>query len=134
MYIISPRLARKNICGMKVAVSMWRCHKIKLFDWLAEILANQRALVCDVRTAAVIPHSLKNRIKTTYFLTSGIPQGKLIKRQQLPKDDLGNTWHWKDLNLAINVTLYGKVIRICNCDEWTKVCGSLNYLNNTCLP
>ncbi|CAB3978488.1 EF-hand domain-containing 1-like [Paramuricea clavata] len=51
---------------------------------------------------------------------SGIPQGKLIKRQQLPKDDLGNTWHWKDLNLAINVTLYGKVIRICNCDEWTK--------------
>ena len=51
---------------------------------------------------------------------SGIPQGKLIKRQQLPKDDLGNTWHWKDLNLAINVTFYGKVIRICNCDEWTK--------------
>jgi hypothetical protein len=26
---------------------------------------------------------------------SGMPQGKLIKRQRLPKDELGNTWHWK---------------------------------------
>ncbi|XP_046865042.1 EF-hand domain-containing protein 1-like [Xenia sp. Carnegie-2017] len=51
---------------------------------------------------------------------SGIPQGKLIKRQRLPKDDLGNCWNWKDFNLGINLTFYGKVIRICNCDEFTK--------------
>ena len=63
-----------------------------------------------------------------YFLASGIPQGKLIKRQQLPKDDLGNCWHWKDLNLAINVTFYGKSIRICSCDEWTKVWSSLEAM------
>ena len=65
--------------------------------------------------------ALRKIVNSCIFLHSGIPQGKLIKRQQLPKDDLGNTWHWKDLNLAINVTFYGKVIRICNCDEWTKV-------------
>ena len=52
---------------------------------------------------------------------SGIPQGKLIKRQRLPKNDLGEYWHWKDLNLGINVTFYGKVFHLYNCDAWTKV-------------
>lgn len=52
---------------------------------------------------------------------SGIPQGKLIKRQRLPKNDLGEYWHWKDLNLGINVTFYGKVFHLHDCDAWTKV-------------
>ncbi len=52
---------------------------------------------------------------------SGIPQGKLIKRQRLPKNDLGDCWHWKDLNLDMDVTLYGKVFHIYNCDQWTAV-------------
>lgn len=50
---------------------------------------------------------------------SGMPQGKLIKRQRLPKNDQGDHWHWKDLNLDINVTFYGKIFHITNCDEWT---------------
>merc|ERR1711892_812906 len=29
---------------------------------------------------------------------SGTPQGKLLQRQRLPKDDLGNSYHWTDLN------------------------------------
>ena len=52
---------------------------------------------------------------------SGMPQGKLIKRQRLPKDDEGNHWHWKDINLGINVVFYGKVFQVVNCDQWTKV-------------
>ena len=52
---------------------------------------------------------------------SGIPQGKLIKRQRLPKNDLGDFWHWKDLNVGIDVTFYGKVFHIYNCDKWTDV-------------
>jgi len=56
-----------------------------------------------------------------YFPSSGIPQGKLIKRQRLPKNDLGEYWHWKDLNLGINVTFYGKVFHLYDCDAWTKV-------------
>lgn len=55
------------------------------------------------------------------ILNSGIPQGKLIKRQRLPKNDLGDCWHWKDLNLGIDVTFYGKVFHIYNCDQWTAV-------------
>ena len=38
---------------------------------------------------------------------SGIPQGKLIKRQRLPKHEMGQLWHWKDLNIGIDVDLYG---------------------------
>ncbi|KAI0215708.1 EF-hand domain-containing protein 1 [Lamellibrachia satsuma] len=56
---------------------------------------------------------------------SGIPQGKLIKRQRLPKNDVGDHWHWKDLNVGVNVTFYGKVFHIYNCDKWTS-----NYLTS----
>lgn len=51
---------------------------------------------------------------------SGMPQGKLIKRQRLPKDDFGNHWHWKDLNNGQSFTFYGKNFRITNCDLFTK--------------
>ncbi|XP_076457113.1 EF-hand domain-containing protein 1-like [Babylonia areolata] len=50
---------------------------------------------------------------------SGMPQGKLIKRQRLPKNDRGDNWHWKDINNGMNVTFYGKVFRITNCDKFT---------------
>ena len=63
---------------------------------------------------------------------SGIPQGKLIKRQRLPKNDLGDFWHWKDLNLGIDVTFYGKVFHIYNCDKWTTV--SIGSKNNNDSP
>ncbi|XP_052097106.1 EF-hand domain-containing protein 1-like [Mytilus californianus] len=51
---------------------------------------------------------------------SGMPQGKLIKRQRLPKNDQGDNWHWKDLNNGMNVTFYGKIFRIVNCDQFTQ--------------
>ena len=51
---------------------------------------------------------------------SGMPQGKLIKRQRLPKNDQGETWHWTDLNLAMNVVFYGRTFRLVNCDEFTR--------------
>lgn len=57
----------------------------------------------------------------TFIFVSGIPQGKLIKRQRLPKDDLGNEYNWKDFNLGEEVVFYGKTFKICDCNEWTKV-------------
>ncbi|KAL3892161.1 hypothetical protein ACJMK2_004395 [Sinanodonta woodiana] len=50
---------------------------------------------------------------------SGMPQGKLIKRQRLPKNDQGDHWHWKDINMGVNVTFYGKVFHIISCDKFT---------------
>ncbi|OWK13451.1 EFHC1, partial [Cervus elaphus hippelaphus] len=52
---------------------------------------------------------------------SGIPQGKLIKRQRLAKNDRGDHYHWKDLNRGINITIYGKTFRIVDCDKFTQV-------------
>ena len=48
--------------------------------------------------------------------------GKLIKRQRLPKNDVGDHYNWKDLNLGQNVTFYGKVFHLYDCDKWTRVC------------
>lgn len=52
---------------------------------------------------------------------SGMPQGTLIQRQRLPKNDLGDFWHWKDLNVRMNITIYGKVFRTYDCDKFTAV-------------
>ncbi len=52
---------------------------------------------------------------------SGIPQGKLIRRHKFPKNDQGQTFSWKDLNLKQNLSVYGHTFRICDCDEFTRV-------------
>ncbi|XP_039073402.1 EF-hand domain-containing protein 1 isoform X2 [Hyaena hyaena] len=52
---------------------------------------------------------------------SGIPQGKLIKRQRLAKNDQGDHYHWKDLNRGINITIYGKTFHLVDCDRFTQV-------------
>ena len=52
---------------------------------------------------------------------SGLPQGKLIKRQQLPRKDRSVPYHWKDLNLALDLEVYGVLYRITNCDSFTRV-------------
>ncbi|KAK3522782.1 hypothetical protein QTP86_034549, partial [Hemibagrus guttatus] len=52
---------------------------------------------------------------------SGIPQGKLLKRQRLPKNERGEHYHWKDLNLAVDLHVYGTVYRITHCDAFTQV-------------
>ncbi|XP_022281857.1 EF-hand domain-containing protein 1 isoform X2 [Canis lupus familiaris] len=51
----------------------------------------------------------------------GIPQGKLIKRQRLTKNDQGDHYHWKDLNRGINLTIYGRTFRVVDCDRFTQV-------------
>jgi len=51
---------------------------------------------------------------------SGIPQGKLIKRQRLPKNDQGEHWQWKDLNIGTNVVFYGKTFHTYDCNNYTK--------------
>uniref|UniRef100_UPI00398E8097 EF-hand domain-containing protein 1 n=1 Tax=Pristiophorus japonicus TaxID=55135 RepID=UPI00398E8097 len=50
---------------------------------------------------------------------SGLPQGKLINRQRLPKNDQGDCWHWKDLNVAMDLVAYGKRFRLTSCDQFT---------------
>ncbi|XP_078503713.1 EF-hand domain-containing protein 1 isoform X2 [Lissotriton helveticus] len=59
-------------------------------------------------------------IMEPHVINSGIPQGKFMKRQRQPKNDFGDHYHWKDLNIGINVTMYGKTFRVVNCDGFTQ--------------
>lgn len=52
---------------------------------------------------------------------SGIPQGKRIKRQRLPKAGGGIHFLWKDLNIAMDLEVYGVKYRIVQCDAFTQV-------------
>ncbi|CAF4069854.1 unnamed protein product, partial [Adineta steineri] len=51
---------------------------------------------------------------------SGIPQGKLIRRHRFPKNDQGETYNFRDINLGQNLAVYGKVFRVCDCDAFTR--------------
>ncbi|XP_070705893.1 EF-hand domain-containing protein 1 [Pempheris klunzingeri] len=51
---------------------------------------------------------------------SGIPQGKRIKRQRLPKNERGEHYQWKDLNLGMDLEVYGVKYHITHCDPFTK--------------
>ncbi|KAM7537138.1 hypothetical protein Aperf_G00000068386 [Anoplocephala perfoliata] len=53
-------------------------------------------------------------------LNSGLPQGYILKRQRVPKNDDLEFYTWKDLNIGMNITIYGRVYRIADCDEFTK--------------
>lgn len=48
-------------------------------------------------------------------------KGWVLKRQRVPKNDVGEHYVWKDLNIGINLTIYGRVYRVTNCDEFTRV-------------
>lgn len=52
---------------------------------------------------------------------SGIPQGKRIKRQRLPKNERGDHYQWKELNIGMDLEVYGVKYRITQCDEFTQV-------------
>ncbi|KAK5611875.1 hypothetical protein CRENBAI_007923 [Crenichthys baileyi] len=51
---------------------------------------------------------------------SGIPQGKRLKRQRFPNNERGEHYHWKDLNLGMDLEVYGVKYHITQCDPFTK--------------
>ncbi|KAM3966804.1 EF-hand domain-containing protein 1 [Aphomia sociella] len=51
---------------------------------------------------------------------SGLWQGRLVKRDKIPKNDLGDYWHWKDLDIGKDICIYGKVFHTVSCDLFTK--------------
>lgn len=61
-------------------------------------------------------HIIESRVEN-----SGIPQGIFLKRHLLPKPDAPtDAYTWRDLNLACDLNVYGRVFRIVDCDEFTK--------------
>ncbi|KAK0180348.1 hypothetical protein PV327_005999 [Microctonus hyperodae] len=50
---------------------------------------------------------------------AGLVQGKLVSRAKIPKNKNGKFYHWKDLNVGIDIVIYGVVYHTVNCDEFT---------------
>jgi len=51
---------------------------------------------------------------------SGMVHGTFLSRQQLPRADTGKPYHWTDLNVGVNITVYGKVLRLVKTNNATK--------------
>lgn len=52
---------------------------------------------------------------------SGVPQGIFLKRHKLPyPDDESKYYSWTDLNLSQNFSVYKRIFRIVDCDEFTR--------------
>lgn len=63
-------------------------------------------------------HIIEKRLEN-----SGIPQGIFLKRHKVPKPDITppQYYTWQDLNLRMNLELYGRVFRIVDCDQFTRM-------------
>ncbi|XP_061126002.1 EF-hand domain-containing protein 1 [Syngnathus typhle] len=59
-------------------------------------------------------------ISEPWVPNSGILQGERIKRHRLPKREPGKHYTWKDLNLGVDLEVYGVKYRISQCDPFTK--------------
>ncbi|CAK9816565.1 EF-hand domain-containing protein 1 [Anthophora plagiata] len=51
---------------------------------------------------------------------AGFQQGKLVRRSKIEKNVNGDTFHWKDFNVGIDVCIHGVVYHIIDCDLFTK--------------
>ncbi|XP_031731387.1 EF-hand domain-containing protein 1 [Anarrhichthys ocellatus] len=51
---------------------------------------------------------------------SGLSQGKRLKRQRLPKNERGEHYQWTDLNIGMDLEVYGVKYHITQCDTFTK--------------
>ncbi|XP_020570546.1 EF-hand domain-containing protein 1 isoform X4 [Oryzias latipes] len=51
---------------------------------------------------------------------SGFEHGKRLKRQKIPKNDHGEYYLWKDLNIGMDLKVYGFTYHITQCDDFTK--------------
>ncbi|XP_068629097.1 EF-hand domain-containing protein 1-like [Battus philenor] len=51
---------------------------------------------------------------------SGLWQGRMVKRDKILKNDMGEYWHWKDLDNGKDICIFGKVFHTVSCDLFTK--------------
>ena len=51
---------------------------------------------------------------------SGIPQGTLIRRHQIQKEE-GRNYSFNDFNVGSSVVLYCRTINLVGCDNFTRV-------------
>ncbi|KAF5298452.1 hypothetical protein FQR65_LT01231 [Abscondita terminalis] len=53
-------------------------------------------------------------------INSGLEQGRIVKRGKIPKNNLNDVWHWKDLAVGKDISFHGIVYHITDCDAFTR--------------
>ena len=48
-------------------------------------------------------------------------EGMRVRRHRIAKNNQNHFYNWRDLNLGENLTIYGTIYRICDCDQFTRV-------------
>ena len=54
------------------------------------------------------------------FRDSGMPQGTFLKRMPLPNAEKSGSFHWRDLHVGQTISVYGRLVRIYDADEFTR--------------
>lgn len=96
-------------------------HVLRFFAYFQEAVHDNPTENFRVRRC-VIQHFLDD--DTTYVSeprveNSGLEQGVFIRKHRIPKAE-GEFYTWQDFNLGINLNFYGRVFRICDCDDFTR--------------
>ncbi|GIY92285.1 EF-hand domain-containing protein 1 [Caerostris extrusa] len=65
---------------------------------------------------------------------SGLMQGTLFKRHAFPTPAAKAGSTWKDLNLRTDMLVYGLLIRLCDCDNWTRILSFKEPINYFYVP
>lgn len=55
------------------------------------------------------------------FQNCGYPQGRIVRRSRIPKNPKGDFITWKDLNIGIDLKIFGIVYHLTDCDKATRV-------------
>lgn len=51
---------------------------------------------------------------------SGFLEGRIIRRRRIEKPNSYKFWHWKDLNIDMDINLQGIIFHTFSCDRFTK--------------
>ena len=50
---------------------------------------------------------------------SGIPQGVFLKRHKVNFPQAGRDYNWRDLDIGMEIEIYGRVFKIVDADDFT---------------
>jgi hypothetical protein len=114
------------------AHAMWDKKVMKFYGWFKQTVHESQDETHRVRHVQLYYYLEDDSIAVIepHVENSGLPQGKLIKRQRLPKNNVGDHWHWKDLNIGVNVVFYGKVFHIYDCISGQRISWNRKELSS----
>jgi len=96
---------------------------LRFYGYFKESVVESRLENYRVRNVVILYHLEDKSIQVTEpkLSNSGIPQGAFLKRQMVLKQDgSGTPFMPVDFGIGTDVSIYGRIIRIFACDDYTR--------------